>query len=227
MLKRGDVMLINHENIQRRFSENLVWATGIDLATAWANSNGGLRELEALKDRTAPLEVRSVVGLWGTTTTSGALGLADMGELRVADASRRFHPKVYVFRSESRSVAWIGSANFTSGGFGMNEEALFETPDTETVENWFDRLWKQCGPLGECAINNYAESRKENRPRLASRLPVTVDSTPMQLLEKSITGEAMSKPWSNAIGGGASVIDGRSWVCSIAGTTPFRICMTS
>ena len=178
-------MLITHENILHRFAQNLEWATGIDLATAWANSNGGLRELKALKDRTASLEVRSVVGLWGNTTTPGALRtLANMGELRVADASRRFHPKVYVFRSEGRSVAWIGSANFTSGGFGMNEEALFETPDTETVESWFDRLWEQCGPLGECVINNYAESRKENPPRRPSRLPVTVDSTPMQLLEK-------------------------------------------
>ncbi len=63
-------MLITHENILHRFSQNLEWATGIDLATAWANSNGGLRELKALKDRTASLEVRSVVGLWGNTTTA-------------------------------------------------------------------------------------------------------------------------------------------------------------
>ena len=182
----GDAMLITHENILLRFTENLVWATGIDLATAWATSNGGLR---ALQDRNVSFEVRSVVGLWGTTTTPGALGtLAGMGELRVADESRRFHPKVYVFRGEGRSVAWIGSANFTSRGFGGNEEALFETADTEAVESWFDRLWEQCGPLDECTINNYAEkwaeSRKENHSRCPSRSPVTVDSTPMQLLEK-------------------------------------------
>ena len=145
--------------------------------------------MKALRDQAASLKVRSVVGLWGNTTTPGALRtLADMGELRVADASRRFHPKVYVFRGEGRSVAWIGSANFTSGGFGMNEEALFETSDTETVESWFDRLWEQCGPLDEYAINNYAEnyaeSRKENRPRPPARRPVAVDSTPMQLLGK-------------------------------------------
>ena len=182
-------MLITHENILHRFSQNLEWATGIDLATAWANSNEGLRTLKASKKRTASLEIRSLIGLWGTPTTPRALRtLAGMGELRVADARRRFHPKVYVFRGEGRSVAWIGSANFTSGGFGMNEEALFETSDTETVESWFDRLWEQCGPLGEYAINNYAEnyseSRKENRPRPPSRLPLAVDSTPMQLLGK-------------------------------------------
>ena len=44
-------MLITHENILRRFTENLVWATGIDLATAWATSNGGLRALQDQNDR--------------------------------------------------------------------------------------------------------------------------------------------------------------------------------
>ena len=39
-----------------------------------------------------------------------------------------------------------GSANFTSGGFGMNEEALFETTDAQTVARWFDQLWDQCSP---------------------------------------------------------------------------------
>ncbi len=175
-------MLINEENIRSRFAENLAWATGIDLATAWARSNTGLR---ALQDRTAPLEVRAIVGLWGNLTDPFALRiLADMGELRVADESRRFHPKVYVFRGEGRSVAWVGSANFTSGGFGENEEALFETSDTEAVESWFDRLWEQCGPLDENAIKNYAESRKENPPRPPPRPAVTINSTPKQLLKE-------------------------------------------
>ena len=175
-------MLIDQENIRSRFSENLAWATGIDLATAWATSNTGLRELQ---ERTASLEVRAVVGLWGNLTDPVALRkLADMGELRLADESRRFHPKVYVFRGEGRSVAWIGSANFTSGGFGMNEEVLFETSDTKAVEIWFDRLWEQCGPLDKGAINNYAASRKDNPPRPPSRPPVIIDSTPMQLLNE-------------------------------------------
>ena len=168
----GDAMLITHENILRRFTENLVWATGIDLATAWATSNGGLR---ALQDRNVSFEVRSVVGLWGTTTTPNALGtLARMGELRVADESRRFHPKVYVFRGEGRSVAWIGSANFTSRGFGGNEEALFETADTEAVESWFDRLWEQCGPLDECTINDGASTRDLLRERYGETLDVVI-----------------------------------------------------
>ena len=40
-------MLINQENIQQHFDENREWATEIDLETAWATSNAGLRSLQA------------------------------------------------------------------------------------------------------------------------------------------------------------------------------------
>ena len=174
-------MLITDENILRRFSEHLSWATEIDLATAWATSNAGLR---ALQRRASSLEVRAVVGLWGNLTEPLALKiLASMGQLRAADASRRFHPKVFVFRGAGRSVAWVGSANFTSGGFGMNEEALFESSDTASVQNWFDDLWERCEQLDEAAIDDYAESRQTNPPPPPPRPPDAFDLTPMQLLE--------------------------------------------
>ena len=175
-------MLITDENILHRFSEHLSWATEIDLATAWATSNAGLR---ALQRRVPSLEIRAVVGLWGNLTEPFALKiLANMGQLRAADASRRFHPKVFVFRGAGRSVAWVGSANFTSGGFGMNEEALFETSDTTSVQNWFDGLWECCDPLDEAAIDDYAESRQTNPPPSPPRPPDTFDLAPMQLLER-------------------------------------------
>ena len=51
-------MLINQENIQQRFNENLEWATEIDLATAWATIHDGL---QALKNHTPPFKVRAIV----------------------------------------------------------------------------------------------------------------------------------------------------------------------
>ena len=174
-------MLITDENILRRFSEHLSWATEIDLATAWATSNAGLR---ALQRRASSLEVRAVVGLWGNLTEPLALKiLASMGQLRAADASRRFHPKVFVFRGAGRSVAWVGSANFTSGGFGMNEEALLETSNTASVQNWFDDLWEYCDPFDEVAIDDYAESRRTNPPPPSPPRSPDTFVTPMQLLE--------------------------------------------
>ena len=174
-------MLITEDDILPRFLEHLSWATEIDLATAWATSHEGLRALQRLQP--AP-EVRAVVGLWGNLTDPFALRmLANIGQLHGVDAGRRFHPKVFIFRGGGKSVAWIGSANFTSGGFGMNEEAQFETSDTESVQDWFDHLWEYTDPLNAAAIDAYAESRKNDPPPPAPRPPHAPDLAPLQLLE--------------------------------------------
>ena len=165
-------MLITRRNLLDCFSQNLEWATGIDIASAWATPNEALRKLGLRKfqnQNPAPIKVRAVVGpLDGITEPDALRALASMGQLRVrhvAGVRQRFHPKVYIFRSADRSVAWIGSANFTARGFGRNEEVLFEASDTEDVEDWFKRLWEQCAPLDKCAINNYADWRKGNLPQ--------------------------------------------------------------
>ena len=174
-------MLITDEDILPRFLEHLSWATEIDLATAWATSNQGL---SALCQQVPSLEVRAVVGLWGNLTDPFALRmLAKNGQLRGADAGRRFHPKVFIFRGGGKSVAWVGSANFTSGGFAMNEEALFETSVTESVQHWFDDLWEYCDLLDDAAIDAYAESRKVNPPPPPPRPPNTLELDPLQMLE--------------------------------------------
>ena len=168
-------MLVTEDDILLRFLEHLSWATEIDLATAWATSNQGLRTLQ---QQLPPPQVRAVVGLWGNLTDPFALRmLANVGQLRGADPGRRFHPKVFIFRGGGRSVAWVGSANFTSGGFGMNEEALFETCDTQSVRTG-SMLWKHCDPLDNDAIDAYAESRKDSPPPPPS---VSMNVDPLQL----------------------------------------------
>ena len=108
-------MLITQEEILPIFIEHLTWAAEIDLATAWATSHEGLRALQ--RQRPAP-EVRAIVGRWGNLTDPFALKtLARIGQLRGPEAGRHFHPKVFIFRGGGKSVAWVGSANFTSGGF--------------------------------------------------------------------------------------------------------------
>lgn len=158
-------MLIDQKDILSRFREHLTWATDIDVATAWATSNVGLRSLQQLD---APVRLRAIVGLWGNLTDPSTLRtLAEIGELRLIDAARRFHPKVFLFRGSDRLVAWVGSANFTSGGFGMNEETLFETADAQPVATWFDRLWDSCEPVRDLDIDQYAASRRRDPPQQA------------------------------------------------------------
>ena len=174
-------MLITEEEVLPRFIEHLSWAAEIDLATAWATSHDGLRALQ--RQRPSP-EVRAIVGRWGNLTDPFALRtLAKIGQLRGPDAGRHFHPKVFIFRGGGKSVAWIGSANFTSGGFGMNDEAVFETSDTESVQDWFDDLWEHTDPLDADAIKAYADARKNNPPTPAPRPRKTLDLDPLQLLE--------------------------------------------
>ena len=217
-------MLIDQESIQQRFNENLEWATEIDLATAWATIHDGLH---ALQNHTPPLKIRAVVGLWGNSTDPEALTtLAKIGELRLVDKSG-FHPKVYVFRGPDKAVAWIGSANFTHSGFGMNEEALFETRKNQEVEEWFDNLWEQCGPLDECAIDRYAETRLKNPPqppdllaRVAGPEPL---QTPLELLKQVddwrsfVTAlEQCDRWWWSSTAGRWSVLDEQhSWSATI------------
>ena len=174
-------MLVTEEEVLHCFIQHLSWAAETDLATAWATSHEGLRALQ--RQQPSP-EVRAVVGLWGNLTDPFALRtLSKIGQLRGPDAGRHFHPKVFIFRGGGKSVAWVGSANFTSGGFGMNDEAVFETSDTESVQDWFDDLWEHTDPLDAAAIDAYAESRKQNPPPPAPRPRNTLDLDPLQLLE--------------------------------------------
>lgn len=175
--------LITRKDIRSRFSQNLEWASEIDLATAWATPNEGLCALRRQNPRP---KVRAIVGLSGNITDPKVLlELADMGELRagpVVDERRLFHPKVYIFRGAGRSIAWIGSANFTCPGFGGHEEALFETSDTKAVECWFNQLFESetCPQLDKVAIKFYADHRRKHRPPQQAQTwdPASLDESP-------------------------------------------------
>ena len=180
-------MLIDPGVIADRFEENLDWANRLDLVSAWATEHDGLRLLEECAEQ--GLQVRAIVGLWHYVTDPKALRRLDrLGKLRLAGGARRFHPKVYLFRGKSRTVAWVGSANFTAGGFATNEEAVFESEDTDSVKRWFKNLWRECGRLDENAIDEYERARKKNPPPRQSLAEAGGGMTePMTLLEQ-VTG---------------------------------------
>lgn len=123
----------------------------VDIATAWATEGCGLDALEEHKgrreQRNSKMIVRSIVGFSGNHTTPSALKrLAELGEVRLLGGhNRMFHVKLFLFRSSSGSVAWVGSANFTGRGFGSNEELLYETKVTAKLQEWFDERWEEIG----------------------------------------------------------------------------------
>ncbi len=140
--------LLTTDKLSKRFKENLNWAKEVDIATAWVRINESLNELVRKKE-SKKLSVRSMVGTHNMWTDLDALKqFFLLGKLCIVNNGSLFHPKVYIFRNGREAIAWVGSANFTSSGFGhshtSNEETILETTDTKDIQTWFDERWKKC-----------------------------------------------------------------------------------
>lgn len=118
----------------------------VDIASAWVTDGPGLDALERAA-KTRSVKVRALVGINGRHTTPTALErLCKLGKVRLVDGGNLFHVKLYLFQSGTTLFAWIGSANFTRGGFKSNEELLVETTDTDEAVAWFGNRWNEIDP---------------------------------------------------------------------------------
>lgn len=159
--------LIGSDDLLGRFNQLLETSTHVDIAVAWAGP--GLA-VEMLLGHVNDTEVRIVVGLSGNSTepaTLRRLMAEDNVALRVAPAPPGgvFHPKFYRFCGVKRSVCWVGSANFTRGGFGENAELVHEFEDGDDIGgDWFEELWEQLEADPEPAISDYQERYRPPKP---------------------------------------------------------------
>ena len=159
--------LIGSDDLLGRFNQLLETSTHVDIAVAWAGP--GLA-VETLLGHVNDTEVRVVVGLSGNSTepaTLRRLMAEDNVALRVAPAPSGgvFHPKFYRFCGAKRSVCWVGSANFTRGGFGGNAELVHEFEDGNDIAgDWFEELWEQLEADPEPAISDYEERYRPPKP---------------------------------------------------------------
>lgn len=159
--------LIESDALLDRFNELLGRSTQVDIAVAWAGP--GLA-VESLLENLNGFAVRIVVGLSGNSTepaTLRRLMAEDNVALRVAPAPPGgvFHPKFYRFCGAKRAVCWVGSANFTRGGFGGNAELVHEFEDRKDIGGvWFEELWEQLEADPEAAISDYEERYRPPKP---------------------------------------------------------------
>ena len=138
--------------------------------------------------------VRTLVGISGNHTTPDALKRLDkLGLVRlVNDRTGLFHVKLVLFRGSRKSLAWVGSANFTGPGFDSNEELIYETEEAQDLAEWFDRRWEEVGPQDD-QLGRYCEEwtppdvpmhgvatrrRNRSRTRPQRRTGVAVNSEP-------------------------------------------------
>ena len=158
-------MFLTEKELQVRFQECLKFAKEIDIATAWATLSRALETLGKVA-KIPTIRLRAIVGISNNATHPDALErLNEIGQLRLVDGNApMFHPKVYIFRGPKKSVAWIGSANFTRGGFERNEETVFETEDMDTIVEWFDARWDKCRKLQQNDLDDYRKRWKLHPP---------------------------------------------------------------
>lgn len=71
---------------------------------------------------------------------------------------RLFHPKVYLFKSNGKITAYVGSGNCTYGGFDKNVEVSIKTDDNNVCENlvqWFKTSFKFSILITDDFLENY------------------------------------------------------------------------
>lgn len=90
-----------------------------------------------------------------------------------------FHPKVYCFRKADKAAAIVGSANFTLGGLGRNQEAaiLIEGGSSEKIFADLFRFVATSAQLGEPITEDFASAYRiscirANRMRKPPRDPI-------------------------------------------------------
>ena len=147
-------------NFTRAFRRRVKAAVKLQIASAWLTESDALI---ALLERKALCDLQAIIGISGNVTSPDGLSSLARGfgweSVRLADEGRLFHPKLVLFHyRRKRTLAWIGSANFTGNGMCVNTELMLEIDDEKTVEkmkDWFDREWESRPPDAKMLFEEY------------------------------------------------------------------------
>lgn len=76
-----------------------------------------------------------------------------------------FHPKVYLIEKENGFIAFIGSANATTGGFNNNIELNFKIENFERcieIKKWFENLYLNGDEIDDDFLKDYSTFYNSN-----------------------------------------------------------------
>lgn len=108
--------------------------TSLEIAVAWGGNPKNLLPFSLLSSFKG--KIRATLGISYSHTHPGAIeyfmGLTT-ASVRIFRQSELFHPKVYLFATGEKFAVFVGSSNFTYGGFAENVEI-----NTLTEGNWGD-----------------------------------------------------------------------------------------
>lgn len=140
----------------------VAWATETELSDILIANKKKIRELVIGTDfaQTSPALLRKLKSIKNV-------------RIKISKGAATFHPKTYCFVSEGEVCAIVGSANFTNGGTGLNEEAAFlieGTLDDKPLQNLLEAIssWWQDGiQIGDDFLGAYElrwlANQKHNR----------------------------------------------------------------
>lgn len=142
------------DNRKERFSNLLKKSRQLDIASAFVTNSKNNNELwqeilqRAKEDK---IKVRLVAGTDNAFTSPEILetdlpGVEVLGYItNRKEGDGIFHPKLYIFYTNSgKKEVFLGSANFTKGGFDENEEILLHLTDAKVVDQcqkYFNEVW--------------------------------------------------------------------------------------
>lgn len=142
-------------------------------AVAWASSGNSVFDL--FQEHSSRI-TRAIIGTHFYQTHPDVLD-AFQGKTNarfVLQPSGVFHPKLYLFRSEDRWEALIGSANLTSGALSTNSEAMLliggagddPTSVRDEIVSLIDRYWEMAKPIKKSEATAYREVWNRKQPAL-------------------------------------------------------------
>lgn len=109
------------------------------------------------------------------------------------DKSGAFHGKLYIWRlPRGRGEAWIGSANFTDGGFTNDGEIMlaetgrWDAPAVSRLHRAFLAEWKRSTALDQMFLRNYREAARPP-PEAGQRRPRPTRRADVRLLITNVT----------------------------------------
>lgn len=154
------------------FKERVATAQRVQIASAWMTES---KALNALLERKC--DVQAIIGISGDATTPTSLRslVRRFGpkSLRITNQKPLFHPKLFLFhRDPGPTIAWIGSANFTAHGMGVNTELMLQTDEDCVVREmnlWFETQWKCLCQDVERVLSDYEAKPKDPSPYVGDR----------------------------------------------------------
>jgi len=166
-------LISSNKKLIRTLSRLIESHSEATFAVAWASSGNSVFDL--IQEHSSRI-TRAIIGTHFYQTHPDVLD-AFQGKANarfVLQPSGVFHPKLYLFRTEERWEALIGSANLTSGALSTNSEAMLliggagddSTSVRDEIVSLIDRYWEMAKPIKKSEAAAYREVWNRKQPAL-------------------------------------------------------------